>query len=167
MGKLQVFMSPMGLVIFGILLLGVVVGMALRGPKARRRGGGATAAFDPDFEEEEHGSKASRPGEYPDFASLLEHFIQPLAQAHPGWERLDGARGVPGQPVAWFQWNGIRYSLGGETSLAAMLRARDWMRENPGAEPLVIKPTKRGAGRLALNPEIGWAHDKEVRIETG
>lgn len=157
-------MGPAGLAILGIMVLGGIIALVVSGP--RRRGRGGAASLDLEFDGGEAEAEGTRPKEYPDFGTLLERMVLPLAAAHPGWERLDGAQDVPGQPIAWFDWSGVRYSLGGETHVRALLRARDWMREHPAAEPLVVQHTKGGAGRLALNPEIGWTDGKAVRIET-
>ncbi|MFH5924525.1 hypothetical protein [Roseomonas xinghualingensis] len=119
------------------------------------------------FGDEEYEGDESRPSQYADFASLLQGFILPLHKAHPGWERLDGAYGVPGRPLAWFDWNGTRYGLNGETQFAPLLQAHEWMSQHPGEDPLIIQKTKGGAGRLTLRPEIGWTDQKALRIETG
>jgi len=158
-------MGPMGLAVFGVLLIGALFRFVNSGSKRRNRNG--TAGLDLDFSEEEVEGKASRPAEYSDFPALLERFVMPLAQAHPHWERLDGAQGVPGQIIAWFYWNNVRYGLGGETHIQALLQAREWMMKHPEADPLVVRHTRSGAGRLTLRPEIGWKNEKAIRIETG
>ena len=165
MNGVTVFLGPVGLSIIAVLVLGGLVSLLASGGK---RGKPSTAsALDIGFGETENTGKITRPAEYPDFPTLLDRFVLPLSEAHPRWERLDGAYDVPGQPIAWFTWNGARYSLGGETQVRALLQARDWMREHPGEDPLVVRRTTRGAGRLTLRPEIGWADEKAIRIETG
>ena len=165
MDGIWIFLGPVGLTITAILLVGSLISMAVGG--AKRGKTNAPAALDLDFGEAENTGKVSRPAEYPDFPALLDHFVLPLSEAHPRWERLDGAHDVPGQPIAWFTWNGVRYRLGGETHVRALLQAREWMKEHPGEDPLVVKPTKSGAGRLTLRPEIGWEDEKGIGIETG
>ncbi|WP_424135263.1 hypothetical protein [Roseomonas chloroacetimidivorans] len=103
---------------------------------------------------------------YSDFASLLQHYVLPLARAHPGWERVDGAYDVPGRTMAWFTWNGTRYALNGETQFAPLLKAQEWMQTHPGEDPLLVRPGPGPTGRLALRSEIGWKDAKAVRIET-
>lgn len=166
MNRVMIFLSPVGLIIVGILVLGALAGLSLA-RKAKRRRTDAPGALDLDMDEAEDTGQVPRLAEYPDFPTLLDHFVLPLSQAHPRWQRLDGAYDVPGQPIAWFTWNGTRYSLSGETHIRALIHARDWIREHPGEDPLVVKPTKRGAGRLTLRPEIGWENEKAIRIETG
>ena len=165
MNAITIFLGPAGLAVLGVLVLGGLVSLLASGGKRGKPN--AAGALDLGFSEVENTGKVSRPTEYPDFPSLLERFVMPLSEAHPRWERLDGAYDVPGQPIAWFNWNGARYSLGGETHVRALLQARDWMKEHPGEDPLVVKPTARGAGRLTFRPEIGWADEKVIRIETG
>lgn len=165
MDRAGVLMGPMGFVVVAIMIVSGLILYAVRGSKRRRVT--RDAAFDPEFDDAEPESKSVRPGEYPDFTSLLNRFVLPLAQANPRWERLDGAQDVPGQPIAWFYWNGTRYSVGGETHVRALRQTMEWMLEHPGVDPLLVLHTERGAGRLTLRPEIGWKDAKAVRIETG
>jgi hypothetical protein len=103
---------------------------------------------------------------YPSFEVVLQRIVLPLHQNNPDWERLDGTYGVPGRPVARFDWNGTVYALDSESKIPALLAASDWAAANPGEEPLVVLPTKKGAGRLTLRPEIGWPSTGDVRIHT-
>ncbi|WP_043834595.1 hypothetical protein [Muricoccus aerilatus] len=165
MGRFEAILGPAGIVLVCVLLLGGLIRLVVGGPRRRRKA--ETASLDREFEEEDSEGKATLPTDYLDFATLLDRMVLPLAQAHPGWERLDGAYGVPGRPIAWFDWNGTRYALGGETHMRAMLQTWDWMQQHPGVDPLVVQHTRSGAGRLTLRPEIGWKDAKAVRIETG
>jgi hypothetical protein len=106
------------------------------------------------------------PNVLPSLRAMVERIVLPRFTNHPDWERLDGAYGVPGRPIAQFEHNGTLYSINGESQIAALIAMCDWMEAHPGEDPLVIQPTKRGAGRLTLRPEIGWADSKAVRIET-
>ncbi|MBI0534871.1 hypothetical protein D9599_04705 [Roseomonas sp. KE2513] len=165
MNGIAILLGPVGLSILGVLVLGGLVSLLASGGKRGKQA--APGGLDLGFGETENMGKASRPTDYPDFPTLLDRFVLPLSQAHPNWERLDGAHDVPGQPVSWFTWNDVRYSVSGETHVRALLQARDWTKEHPGEDPLVVKPTKGGAGRLTLRPEIGWRDEKGIRIETG
>ncbi|MBP0446782.1 hypothetical protein J8J14_18560 [Roseomonas sp. SSH11] len=164
MGRLQSIFSPMGLVILAFLLLVAVLTLARRRMVSRS---GSMDMLGMDGE----GEAAGRDGPihmavHPDFRSLLDHVVLPRREAHPDWERLDGAWGVPGKPIARFDRNGMAYAVNGETSFAALEALDDWMRAHPGEDPFVVIPGKGPKGRLGARPEIGWTDQKALRIET-
>jgi ABC-type transport system substrate-binding protein len=165
MGRVQLIFSAIGAVLVGILLLRALLSFAQPGP--RRRKSSNVDALDLNMSDEDVGAESSQPGQYENFAQLLERFVLPRHAANPGWDRLDGAYGVPGRPLAWFDWNGTRYGINGETHFAPLLLASEWMREHPDKDPLVVQATKGKAGRVTLRPEVGWTDLKAVRIETG
>jgi hypothetical protein len=162
---MEVMFGPTGLIVMALLIVAclLIFTRARSGPR-RTRGDNV---IDMDLPDQEHEADQSQPSDYPDFTSLLERFVLPLHKAHPGWERLDGAYGVPGRPVAWFYWDGTRYGLNGETHFAPLLKAREWLTNHPSEDALIIQKTTRGAGRLTFRPEIGLQDPMSVRIETG
>jgi hypothetical protein len=165
MGRIEQLLGPIGIVVAVILVLAALMRFSVT--SSRRRQSDSDNSLDGGMTDREFEADPSTPSEYADFAALMDRFVLPLAKAHPGWERLDGAYGIPGRPVAWFLWNGTRYSLNGETHFASLLKAHTWIKENPSIDPLVVQKTTRGAGRLTLRPEIGLENLKAIRIETG
>jgi hypothetical protein len=165
MGRAELILGPIGIVVGVILVLVALMRFSVKG--SRRRQSESDNSLDEGITDREYEADPSTPSEYADFGTLIGRFVLPLSKAHPDWERLDGAYGIPGRPVAWFLWNGTRYSLSGETHFAPLLRAHAWIKENPSVDPLVVQKTARGAGRLTLRPEIGLEDIKAIRIETG
>lgn len=105
--------------------------------------------------EQEFEGRASKSEILPDFAAVLECVVRPRRMTHPGRERLDGVQGVPGRTVALFQHDGTVYSLNGASLIDALIAGGYWSVAHPGESPLVVRPTKGGAGPLMLRPEIG------------
>lgn len=162
MARLELFTTVAGLVaIAALVLLGVLRMIHLR--RMRQRG-----TYDPDGlfvgQEEEEDPARDGPPEFPDFATALNRYVAPLHEAHPDWERLDGAVGIPGRAVFRFERNGIRFEVKGDAPFAPLLAARDWMERNPGEDPLEVFRTGR-VGILQLRKEI-WPHQDELRIRT-
>lgn len=163
-GRLGALLGPLGLVIIGMLVLAAVLTLA------RRRMGGSGGSIDPmgiDGDGDAGRDRDGRPNVLPDFRTFLDCVAFPRREAHPYWERLDGAMGVPGKPIAWFERNGVVYGVNGETTFAALDAIDDWMRANPGEDPFEVVTGKGAKGRLAARPEVGWTDRKALRVETG
>lgn len=164
-GRAEQLLGPIGLLMFCFLLFFAVVRLS----RARQERGSGTSdplGLEPD---DAAGGGAASPlrSILPDFAAVLDSVVRPRRQAYPDWERLDGAIGVPGRTIASFERNGAVYNLNGETSFAALDAVDRWMQENPGEDPFITLPARRGVGRLGARPEIGWTDQKALRIETG
>jgi hypothetical protein len=167
MHRVENLLGVAGLIFLAMMLIRVIMVWLQKRAFFRTKGSSASdGIFDSDTNDEFTDGDATSKSHYSDFASLLQHYILPLAQAHPGWERVDGAYGIPGRTMAWFNWNGTRYALNGETQFAPLLQAEEWMQAHPGEDPLVVRPGSGPRGRLALRSEIGWKDAKAVRIET-
>jgi len=161
-GRINLILSTMGVVLVGLLVFYAVIQMA------RRRLGVQGQETDPmGFEAGEPSGPARNlpPMVFDSFGSVLRQVVLPRAEANPGWERLDGAHGVRGDTIARFDRNGTLYALNGDSEMAALRAALDWIERHPDEDPLEILPTKKGAGRLALRPEIA-GNPGSVRIET-
>ena len=168
MNRLESMLGPAGLIIcafFALIAVMLVARSRLSGRRSRPSSGGSS--FDLEMGDEGEATQGPATGEYEDFGQLLERFVLPLHASHPDWERLDGAYGVPGRLLAWFNWDGTRYGVRGDTRFEPLLMASNWLREHPGEDALVVRPSKGGAGRLQLRPEIGWKDAEAVTIETG
>ncbi|WP_159347682.1 hypothetical protein [Roseomonas harenae] len=166
MGRIEVILSWLGVLILAMFLIKTVMGISGK----RLQSGGLARGMDPlgfDAETEDGGDADLRPGILPGFRAFLDHVALPRQRAHPDWERLDGAMGVKGKTIAMFDRNGVAYAVNGETSFAALNALDTWMRANPGEDPFVTVPGRGAAGRLAARPEVGWTDRKELRIETG
>ena len=167
MGRINLLFGPMGLVmiamVFALAVFTYVVARSRGQVRSRRSpGGGLDLEFDGD---------AGDPGDpvttaFRDIRDLLDRFILPRHAAHPDWERIDGAYGVPGRLVASFERNGMRYGVRGDTHFAPLILMSEWLSEHPDEDPLIVQPSSGGAGRLQLRPEIGWKDNKAVHIES-
>lgn len=160
MNRVEFLFSNLGLVVVGLLVLSAVFAwMRLRA----RRG-----MLDPGetglIEAWSETGRSVKSYVFPGFQAVLEQVVLPRATQHPDWERLDGAVDVPGRTVAKFDHEGATYSINGESRIAALVAALEWMRAHPGENPLVTQPHERGVTRLTLRPDIGAADSKSVRI---
>ncbi|WP_376088788.1 hypothetical protein ACE7GA_16780 [Roseomonas sp. CCTCC AB2023176] len=108
------------------------------------------------------GPSHAGPPEFADLAEALEHYVLPVHEAHPEWERLDGAVGIKGRPAFRFERNGIRFEVNGDAPFPPLLAAWDWMAANPGEDPLEVDRTGRIA-TLRLRSDV-WPQPKDLRI---
>lgn len=164
MGRLDSLVGPMGLVILAVFVLAALLLGGARYMGARgRRGGGSSDPDGLDDVGDGDGPDAGPP-EYEDFGTALRSYVLPIREAHPGWERLDGAVGIPGRAAFRFRRDGIRFEVNGETVFAPLLAAQAWMEARPGEDPLEVHSTGR-VGRLRLRRDI-WRDPRDVRITT-
>jgi hypothetical protein len=166
MGRIEVILSWLGVLILAMFLIKAMVGIS----RKRLQSAGLARGVDPlgfEAEVEDGGDANLRPDVLPDFRAFLDRVALPRQRAHPDWERLDGAMGVTGKTIAMFDRNGVAYAVNGETTFAALRSLDAWMQANPGEDPFVTVPGRGAAGRLAARPEVGWTDRKGLRIETG
>ncbi|MFC0385025.1 hypothetical protein ACFFIC_05595 [Roseomonas vinacea] len=150
-GRVDSILSLGGLAILAVLLLGAVLRLAVGRTKS------APSLLD-GLEAEAEGTPTGRSARseiLPSFEAVLDRVVRPRHLAHPGWERLDGAQGVPGRTVALFEHQGSVYALNGASRFDALLAAGNWILDHPDESAVVVRSTEGGAGQLMLRPEIG------------
>ncbi|MBP0491889.1 hypothetical protein [Roseomonas indoligenes] len=156
-------MSIAGPIMVAFLMLGALLRYAQKRSLKR------SSALDEFGGEDEEGAEAGESSLrriHPDFMALLEQVALPRMAANPGWDRLDGAYGVPGQPIAQFAHGDGVYAINGESRMEALVAIHSWMLEHPDEDPLMIAPMRKGVGRLTIRPEVGWPNPKDIRVES-
>jgi hypothetical protein len=92
---------------------------------------------------------------YLDFASLMDQFIPGVRDRAGGAPRLDGLeRGeTPYRPIARFDYGGRTWRLDGDTRFEPLDIAHRAVKEDPAAQPFLIRETKTQL-KLVLRTEL-------------
>ena len=132
-GRVEGLIGLLGiLLVVAAVLLGVVRFARIRG----RRNPALDDVGDMFEDVGEDTGPEGGPPRFADFAEALDQYVVPLHEAHPDWDRLDGANGIPGRAAFHFERNAIRFEVNGETRFAPLLAARTWLADHPGEDPL-------------------------------
>ncbi|MCR0981718.1 hypothetical protein [Roseomonas populi] len=163
-GRLDFILSAGGPILIGLLLLGGLAQYVMRRNGAQK--GAALDEFGGGNQGDAEAGASSLRRIHPNFLALLEAVVMPRIAAHPEWERLDGAYGVPGQQISQFAHGDAVYAINGESRMAALAAVYHWLIEHPGEDALMTGPMRKGVGRLVIRPEVGWPKADDIRLES-